>query len=414
MGEEVVKMIRLGVAFGAAVFSLTLALGALGQTTQQPPHSVRPEVGNPLKAAGALVRQRKGREALAEIAKAEAVPNRTPYENQIIAEMKAAAASASGDNDTTIRTNEALINSGKVTGRELLPLIQGVAVAYYNKKEYAESAKWAQRYFKEGGTEASMRSVLLQSYYLGNDCNSVNRMLGNVTEETNGRKPSEEDLQILANCYLKQKDTGGYVAAIEKLVLFYPKASYWTDLLARVQKKPGFSDRLSLHVFRLRMDTGNLSSTEDYMEMAQLALQAGYPAEAKAIVDRGYEKKALGTGAQANRHERLRDLVNKSLADSTRNRAKEEQEAVASKDGNDLVKVGMNYYFEGKPEKGIHLVEQGIKKGGLKRPEDAKLTLGYAQVHAGQKARGVQTLKSVQGTDGTADIARLWALYARG
>jgi hypothetical protein len=87
---------------------------------------------------------------------------------------------------------------------------------------------------------------------------------------------------------------------------------------------------------------------------------------------------------------------------------------MASKEGNDLVKVGMNYVFEGKADKGINLVEQGIKKGGLKRPEDAKLSLGYAQVHAGQKARGAQTLKSVQGTDGTADIARLWALYARG
>jgi hypothetical protein len=351
---------------------------------------------------------------MAEIAKAEAVPNRTPYENQVIAQMKAAAASTSGDNDATIRSNEALLASGKVSGKEAAVLVQGIAVAYYNKKEYAEAAKWSQRYFKEGGTEPAMRTVLLQSYYLGNDCASVSKMLGGVEEKENGRKPSEEELQILANCYLKQKDTAGYVAAIEKLVVYYPKKDYWNDLLSRVQKKPGFSDRLALHVFRLRMETGNLTNTDDYLEMAQLALQAGLPAEAKSVVDKGYEKKALGVGPQAERHQRLRDLVEKSLAESAKNRAKDEQDAMASKEGNDLVKVGMNYVFEGKADKGINLVEQGIKKGGLKRPEDAKLSLGYAQVHAGQKARGAQTLKSVQGTDGTADIARLWALYARG
>jgi hypothetical protein len=400
-------MIRVWAAAAAVVVSLGLAPDAAAQNT------VRPEVGKPLQAAQSLVKQRKGREAMAEIAKAEAVPNLTAYERQVIAQMKAAASSASGDNDATIRNNEALLASGKVTGREALPLIQGVSVAYYNKKEYAEAAKWAQRYFKEGGNEPSMRSVLLQSYYLGNDCNSVSKMLGNVTEES-ARKPSEEDLQILANCYLKQKDTAGYVAAIEKLVVFYPKATYWTDLLSRVQKKPGFSDRLSLHVFRLRMETGNLSTADDYLEMAQLALQAGLPAEAKAVVDKGYEKKILGTGPQAERHKRLADLVKKSLDEAQKNRAKDEQEALAAKDGNDLVKIGMNYTFEGKADKGIHLMEQGIKKGGLKRPEDAKLALGYAQVHAGQKARGVQTLKSVQGSDGTADIARLWALHARG
>ena len=50
-------------------------------------------------------------------------------------------------------------------------------------------------------------------------------------------------------------------------------------------------------------------------------------------------------------------------------------------------------------------IEQGIKKGGLKRPEDAKLRLGEAQLHAGQKQRGVQTLREVRGKDGAADIA---------
>jgi len=406
-------MNRRWAAVCAAVVFLGLAFGASAQT-QQPPNSVRPEVGKPLQAAQAFVKQRKGKEAMAEIAKAEAVPNRTPYENQIIAQMKAAASSASGDNDATIRNNEALLNTGKTTGREALPLIQGVAVAYYNKKEYGEAAKWGQRYFKEGGTDASMRSLLLQSYYLTNDCASVAKLVGNVLDETSTRKPSEEDLQMMADCYRKQKDTAGEVATMEKLVVFYPKASYWTNLLARVQRKPGFSDRLALHVFRLRMETGNLSSADDYLEMAQLAIQAGLPAEAKQVVDKGYEKKILGTGPQADRHQRLRDLVSKSVADSTKNRSKDEAEALAAKEGNDLVKIGMNYTFEGKPDKGINLMEQGIKKGGLKRPEDAKLALGYAQVHAGQKARGVQTLKGVQGNDGTADIARLWALHARG
>ena len=394
----------------AALVSLGLAFGAQAQPKAE---GVRPEVGKPLQAAQALVKQRKGREAMAEIAKAEAVPNRTPYENQIIAQMKAAASSASGDNDATIRNNEALLASGKASGREAVPLVQGIAVAHYNKKDYAEAAKWTQRYFKEGGNDPSMRTMLLQSYYLGNDCNAVSKMVGNVTEESS-RKPTEEELQILANCYLKQKDTAGYVAAIEKLVVHYPKAAYWTDLLARVQKKPGFSDRLALHVFRLRMETGNLSSADDYMEMTQLALQAGLPAEAKQVVDKGYEKKVLGTGAQAERHQRLRDLVNKSLDEAQKNRVKDEQEAMAAKEGNDLVKIGMNYVFEGKADKGINLMEQGIKKGGLKRPEDAKLSLGYAQVHSGQRARGVQTLRSVQGADGTADMARLWALHARG
>jgi len=398
------KRIALHAALCAA---LTLAAASLPAQAE----GVRPEVGKPLQAAQDLIKRHKGREAMAEIAKAEAVPNRTAYENQIIAQMKAAAASSAGDNDATIRNNMAVLDSGKVSGREATALVQGIAVAYYNKKEYAEAAKWTQRYFKEGGGDPAMRTVLLQSYYLGNDCNAVAKMLGNGSEE---RRASEEELQILANCYLRERDTGGYVNAIERLVVSYPKPQYWTDLLSRVQKKPGFaSDRLGVHVYRLRMATGNLSKTEDYMEMAQLALQAGVPSEAKEIVDKGYETHAHGTGAEAARQQRLRDLIAKNLADSQKNRAKDEREALDAKDGNDLVRIGMNYVYEGNAAKGISLVEQGIKKGGLKRPDDAKLLLGEAQLRAGQRQRAVQTFREVKGSDGTADIARLWVLQAR-
>src|SRR5678815_3098647 len=104
----------------ALTFGASLGFEAAAQNT------VRPEVGKPLQAAQALIKQRKGREAMAEIAKAEAVPGRTSYENQLIAQMKAAAASYAGDNDTTIRSNIAVLDSGKVSGREAVPLVQGV------------------------------------------------------------------------------------------------------------------------------------------------------------------------------------------------------------------------------------------------------------------------------------------------
>ncbi len=105
--------------------------------------------------------------------------------------------------------------------------------------------------------------------------------------------------------------------------------------------------------------------------------------------------------------------MTRDLAESQKNRARDEAVALAAKDGNDLVKVGLNYVYEGNPDKGLALVEQGIKKGGLKRPEDAKLRLGEAQIYTGRKAKGVQTLREVKGNDGAADIARLWILNAR-
>ena len=373
---------------------------------------VRPEVGKPLQDAQSLSKSGRHREALAKVNEAEAAA-RGADETFLVQRMRGSVATAAGDNDTALKAFEAVLSSGRVSGRDATQMVQAVAVAHYKNKDYARAAQWTQRYFKEGGSDPAMRTVLLQSYYLGNDCAAVNRMLGNAAAEESSRRPSEEELQILANCFLRQKDTGGYVNAIEKLVVHYPKKEYWTDLLSRVQKKPGFSDRLALHVYRLKMATGNLTSANDYMEAAQLAVQAGVPSEAKSIVDKGYSANILGQGKEGERHGRLRDLINKNLEESKKNRAQEEKDALAAKDGNDLVKIGLNYVYEGNAQKGLQLIEQGIKKGGLKRPDDAKLRLGEAQIQSGQKAKGAQTLREVKGTDGTADIARLWVLHAR-
>jgi len=58
-------------------------------------------------------------------------------------------------------------------------------------------------------------------------------------------------------------------------------------------------------------------------------------------------------------------------------------------------------------------MEQALKMGGFKRAEDARLHLGVAQLLAGRKTKAMETLGAVKGTDGTAEIARLWILLAR-
>lgn len=373
--------------------------------------SVRAEIGKPLQSADALFKQKNYKAALEKVAEAEAVPNRTPFENLTIQRTRGSIASAAGEYAVAARAFEAVIGTGRVAGAEQLKLVQAVGGLYYQAKDYPKAAQWAERYLKEGGTDAGMRTVLVQAHFLNNDCAAVSKIVGDGGDGS--RKPTEQELQILANCFLKKNDTTGYVAAIERLVVLYPKREYWTDLLNRVQKKPGFSARMGVDVYRLKMATGNVTSTNDYFEMAQLALQAGYPAEAKAIIDKGFAAGALGKDKEADRHKRLRDLALKQLDESKQARAQAEKDAVAEKTGDALVAIGYRYVSEGAADKGLPLMEQGIKKGGLKRPEDAKLLLGYAQYQAGQRAKAAQTLKGVQGNDGPADLARLWTLLAQ-
>ncbi|MEO8101837.1 MAG: hypothetical protein ABI790_04885 [Betaproteobacteria bacterium] len=378
---------------------------------------VRPEVGKPLQAAQDLMKANKFKDALARVREADAVSGKTPYETYMIERMRASAATGAKEGDTAIKAYEAVIASGKAPSSDQIKIIEALATSYYNVRDYASAVKWGARYFKEGGSGGQIRTLMIQSYFQSGDfAASARESLADVeADERAGRTPSEEKLQLLANSYLRQKNNVGYAATVEKLLNHYPKKSLWANVISSVQKKPGFSDRLALDVYRLQLATGNLSSTTDYMEMAQLSIQAGNAAEGKKAIDDGFAVGALGKGPEADRHKRLRDLAEKRVAEAQKTAIglQDETEANAQKDGNALLVLGEKVVASGQTARGIALMEAGIRKGGLRRPEDAKLHLGLAQIQLGQKAKGIQTLKSVQGTDGVADLARLWIIFTQ-
>jgi hypothetical protein len=413
-------MARSGVLMSSiarVVLALTVVAGSTALSPVYAQEAVRPEIGKPLQAASALLKSNKFKEALTKIREVDSVPNKTANETYLIESMRGSAASGAGDNDTIIKSFEAVIASGKAPAATQLKLVEALAGAYYRARDFAAANKWASRYLREGGSNQQIRTLLIQSYFQAGDfANSAKESLLDIqADEKAGRTPSEEKLQLLANSYLRQKNSSGYIATIEKLLNYYPKKSLWADVISRLQRKPGFSDRLALDVYRMQLATGNLTATDDYMQMSQLALQAGFPGEAKKVVDEGYANGALGKGADVERQKRLRDLVEKRVAENQKvvSGGAEETAANAAKDGNAMVNLGYNLFTSGQGPKGIGMMEAGIKKGGLKRPDDAKLRLGTSLIQAGQKAKGAQVLKGVQGTDGAQDLANLWVIFAR-
>lgn len=377
--------------------------------------TLRPEVGKPLQAAQDLIKGGRYKEALGKVREAEAAGARNANETYLIERMRLAAASGAGDAETAARSFEAISGSPRVPGPEKLRMIESIAVSFYRSQQYAKSMQWSQRYFREGGSSGAIRTMLIQSQYLSGDfAGAAKELMVEVQgAERSGAAPAEDRLKLLLNAASKQGDNNAYVYAMEKLVTYYPKKEYWVDLLNRMQRKSGFSDRLSLDTYRLSLATGSMTAPADFMEMAQLALQADLASEGKQVLDKGFANGALATGPQADRAKRLRVLVDKKLAEDTASRAEDEKQALAAKGGDALVGLGLSQIYSGQPAKGVQLMQQGIAKGSLKRAEDAKLHLGIGQLVAGDKVKAQATFKTVQGADGTADLARLWALYAK-
>jgi outer membrane protein assembly factor BamD (BamD/ComL family) len=360
-------------------------------------------VGKPLNAAQTAYRAHKYAEALNDIAQAAAVPNKTPYETYMVEEMRGAAAMAGGQTAVAAQAYEALLAGGQVKGAEEQQITATLAGIYFQERNYGKAVQVAQHYLKAGGTDPQMRTLLIQSYYLSNDCHNVVGLLkpGVDADVRAGRVPAESDLQLLSQCAQRDKDDSAYRGALEKLVAYHPNKSYWDDMLAAIRNRQGYSSNLDVDLYRLRRATGSFGTVDDYMEMTQLSIVAGTTAEAKQVIDQGFSSGVLGHDAEAAREKRLQALA-----------AQRALPGAQQTNPVEPVDAAFNLVFAGKAQDGIAQMQAAIAKGGLAHPDQAQLHLGIAYYMAGQKAKAIQALRAVKGTDGSADIAQLWLLVA--
>jgi len=361
--------------------------------------AARPQVGQPVIAAHALLKAGQASDALAKLREAEAAGTLTPYEAFIVHRTRATVALAAGELVLAASSVEATLATGRLASPERLELIAGLADAAFRARQPTLAVRWAQRYLDEGGLDERMRTLLIQAQLQSGDCAGATRQLVVAlgADEAEGRAPAESRLRVLASCQRKLGDEAAYLNTLEKLARHHPKKDVWAELLSRIE----VGERLQLDLFRLMRATGNLDNAESVVAMAQLSLAAGLPTEAKAIVDEGFARGWLATDA----HRTLRDRLNRLAA--------EDLAAMARSDTRDalaMVNTGYALVAAGQADPGLAWMERGLAQRGLKHTDEARLRHGIALSLAGRADAARQAFAQVRGD--AAALARLWALFA--
>lgn len=414
------RLARLGLMLAAVGLSTPLLMttahaqdkAAAPAAAAAPADTVRPELFKLLDPAAikGLMDAKNYTEVQNRVTQAEAVPNRTPYEDYVLNRMKLSLGSSTNNNAIAMPALEAVINSGRLSPAEQTNFIEALANMHYNAKDYPKAIEWFKRYQKESATPEKVRGSLVRAYYLsGDNANAKTLLLPSIeAAEKAGQTPSEEDLRLLASAAVKQKDDAAYLVALEKLVTYYPSDDFWVDVLSRgVARKPGFDNNTNaINYLRLELAAVKKLEAQEYVDLAELALRDGFPAEAKKALDAGFAAGVLSTKA----HTALRDKANKGAADDAKNIASGEASAAKAKTGAGLVNLGWAYATMDQADKGVGFIQQGIAKGGLKNAEEAKLRLGMAQARAGKNAEAIATFQTVKGGGGAGDLAKYWIL----
>jgi len=354
--------------------------------------ALRPAIAKPLQLAERDISTKKFDLAEKQVKKAEAVPDKTADETLAIAQVHAAIDAASQNYPAASADYAALIATGALPAGQVTLMAEAEASMDYQAGNFGGTIATVQKYLPH---DPQFTSLLLQSYLKTNDCASLTGAVQKLP-----KPPPEVDLQMVAYCDANAKDTQGYQNAITMLVADYPTPAYWQQLLGMEAQNPDFSNQLALDFFRLKLATGVPASATEYMDMTEAALEAGLQNEASKIIGQGFSSGVLGTGPDADRQRRLKEMVARLLTAPMTLVAPDQPTSFA---------IGLNE-ADGGYAAGTALMANAIRSGKLTQPGQAELELGIAYHELGQTANAKAMWAAVQGGGAPVEMARLWML----
>jgi tetratricopeptide (TPR) repeat protein len=414
------KVAKVAVAGAVAMVLGSLVSGSLlpGYVAAAAADDAKPQVsaasGKDLQEAQKDMQAQKWDDMLVALGKVKDNPKKTDYDEHVMNEFYVTAYANKKQLQEATGPLDYLITSKFTSPDEVKKRVVQAGFLYYQLQNYDKAIEYGNRAIKDGYATGQVQLVVAQSYYLKNDFkNTAQFVTGMVDDEVKaGETPASELLQLGLSSAVKLNDPAAETHWLELLVTYHPTPDYWVDVLDGLYRTK-MTDRQLLQVYRLSADVGALKRGSDYAEMAQLALDAGSPGEAVAVLSKGFADNAFTEAADKNRNQHLLDSAKKQAALDQPTLAKTEADAGASAGGDKLVGVGIGYFGYGDYDKAVKDISAGLAKGATKDPEDARLLLGIAQYRSGAKDDAVKTFKSVKGDPTLEHVAYLWALHAK-
>jgi tetratricopeptide (TPR) repeat protein len=368
------------------------------------------QIAIPMKAAQDALNAKRWPAALAKTKEVEAIPGKSGFDQYKLHEFQGYAYSHMEKYAETARELEAGLNSGCMPEADKPSRYEVLAKTYYQVKNYAKVIEYGTRALN-AGADPRLAQFVGQAYYLTNDNKNAMRVMNDVVsdQERRGKTPSEQTLLLLQSACARLGDIACVGRQYERLVVNYPKAEYWQNLVHALQKSVS-NDQQLLSIMRLAVFVDAMKQPDQFTEMAQLALERGLPGEAQTVLQQGFTKGVFKDARTQDRNARLLNSAIKQAVPDKASLDKQAAAARASPTGEADVKLGAAYLSYGEPAKAVDAISRGIAKGGVKESDEAALLLGAAHLRNGNKPQAARAFRTVTKDPTMARIAKLWLL----
>ncbi|HSM32351.1 MAG TPA: CDC27 family protein [Woeseiaceae bacterium] len=217
-------------------------------------------------------------------------------------------------------------------------------------------------------------------------------------------KPVKEDWYVLLNFAYFQEEEYREVRDIQKILLEnWPKKRYWFSL-AGAYTELGEDNNL-IASYGAAHDQGLLEKESELVTMAQLYMQAEVPYKAAKLLEK--EMEAGRVNKNAKNYRLLSQAWMLSQEDERAIPALKEA-AKLSDDGELDVRLGNTYLNLGEYDECINAVQAGLRKGGLKNPDNAQISLGMCLYNKRRYQAAIDAFRAASKTPRSRKVAQQW------
>ena len=284
-----------------------------------------------------------------------------------------------------------------------------VAQLYFLQENWRKGIDTLNTWMSVTDTPSTNAYVLLANGYF--QLKDYDKSLSNIQiaidrEESAGKVPKEQWYNLARFIHFDRDNFREALNVLELLIMYYPKKQYWVQASHLYGEEKDEARQLAL--LEATYEQNLLDRSQDIVLISQLYLQAEVPYPAARAMEKGLADDIV---EKESKNYELAGVAWRQAQEVTKSLPMLEAAASKSEKGELYARLGNVYLDVDKNKEAIEALKRGLGRGGVKRPDQARLALGMAYFNLGDFNAARRAFREARKDKRARSYADQWLKY---
>ncbi|MEK9577528.1 MAG: tetratricopeptide repeat protein [Halieaceae bacterium] len=284
-----------------------------------------------------------------------------------------------------------------------------VAQLYFLQENWKKGIDTLNTWMSVTDTPSTNAYVLLANGYF--QLKDYDKSLSNIQiaidrEEAAGKVPKEQWYNLARFIHFDRDNFRAALDILEILIMYYPKKQYWVQASHLYGEEKDEARQLAM--LEATYEQNLLDRSQDIVLLSQLYLQAEVPFPAARAMEKGLADDIV---EKESKNYELAGVAWRQAQEVTKSLPMLEAAASKSEKGELYARLGNVYLDVDKNKEAVEALKRGLDRGGVKRPDQARLALGMAYFNLGDFNAARRAFREARKDKRARSYADQWLKY---